>query len=174
MNTTTLSISAELNDIQQEEQSIPGELTETEIAKWKAAFNQIGWLEEIRPNTKAPLSTSNDPYRLITEPLLCVTYADRKESRLTGFWLNGKDLFKPSSSLIATSKRLMFVDPKNQIAQCVEYKNIHKIEREMRANTFFYAVLSELGDVMHIRIRFTRAEDETMVDGFFERIAALN
>lgn len=172
MDTTTLSISAELADIQQEEQSIPGELTETEIATWKAAFNQIGWLEEIRPDTRAVLSISNDQYGLSTEPLLCVTYADRKESRLTGFWLNGTDLFKPFSCLIATSKRLMLVNPKDQLIVCVEYKNIHKIEREMRANTFFYAVLSELDDSIHIRIRFNRAEDETTVDRFFERIAA--
>jgi hypothetical protein len=174
MNTPTLSMSAELEDIQQEKQSIPDELTETEIAKWKAAFNQIGWLEEIGPSTRAALSTSNDQYGLLTEPLLCVTYVDGKESRLTGFWLNCTDRLKPFSSLIATSKRLLFVDPNNQIVVCVEYKNINKIELDIRGNTYFYTVLSKLGDSIHIRIRFTRVEDETIVDGFFERIDPFN
>jgi hypothetical protein len=174
MTTTTLSISAELDDMQPVERSLPGELTEAEIAKWKAAFNQIGWLEELGPNTKAILPTPNDQYWVVTEPLLCVTYANGKGSRLTGYWYNRTDLCKPFSSLIATSKRLMIVDPKDQIVQCVEYENIHKIEREIRGNTYFYTVLSELGDSIHIRIRFNNAEDESIVDGFFERIDPFN
>ena len=174
MNTTTLPISAELEDSWQEEQSLPGELTETEIATWKAAFHQIGWMEEIGPDTRAALSTSKDQYGLLTEPLLCVTYVDNKGSRLTGFWFNRTDLLKPFSCLIATSKRLMLVDPENQIVRYVEYENINKIEQEMRGNIYFYTLLLECGDSIHLRIRFTPADDETIVDRFFERIATLN
>ena len=166
MNTTTLIL-----EVTPEEKSIPGEMAEAEIAKWKAAFQQIGWLEEIDPKTRLALSKSKDQFGLLTEPLLCVTYEGAKGTRFTGFWFNQANLFKPFSALIATSKRLLLVDPKNQIVRFVEYTNIVQIKQEIRANTCIYTLLLEFGDSVHIKIRFDQAEDEIIVNAFFERIA---
>ncbi len=55
MNTTTLIL-----EVTPEEKSIPGEMAEAEIAKWKTAFQQIGWLEAIDPGTRLALSNSKD------------------------------------------------------------------------------------------------------------------
>ncbi len=59
MNPTTLIL-----EVTPEQKSIPGEMAEAETAKWKAAFQQIGWLEEIGPQTGLALSNSKDQYGL--------------------------------------------------------------------------------------------------------------
>ncbi len=169
MDTTTLML-----EVPPEEISIPGQMAEAEIVKWETAFEQIGWLEEIEPGTRLALSNSKDQYGLLTEPLLFVTYAQRKGTRFTGFWVNQADMFKPFSVLIATSERLLLVDPKNQIVQYLEYKNIVQFKKEIRANTFIFTLHLNLGDTVHIKIRFDRAEDEIIVNAFFERIATFS
>ena len=167
MNTTALIL-----EVTPEEKSIPGEMAEAEIAKWKAAFQQIGWLEDMGPKTRLALSNSKDHFGLLTEPVLFVTYEETTGTHFTGFWFNQINLFEPYSALIATSKRLLLVDPMDQIVHFVEYKNIVQIEREIRANTCIYTLLLKSGDSIHIRIRFDREEDEIIVNAFFERIAA--
>ena len=126
MNTTTLTLAVAL-----EEESIPGEMAEAEIAKWKAAFQQIGWLEEMGPKTRLALSNAKDQYGLLTEPVLFVTYEESKGTHFTGFWFDRIDLFEPYSALIATSKRLLLVDPMDQIVHFIEYKNIVQVKQEV-------------------------------------------
>jgi hypothetical protein len=176
MDTTMILKELEEQPLQNEMKKCPypGEIAETEIAEWKADFQQIGLLEEIDPKTKLALSNSKDQYGLLTEPVLWVTHEDSKRNRLTGFWFNRVNLLKPLCSLIATSKRLIFVDPQNEIVQCVEYKNINQIEREIRGTSCIYTILTKSGNRVYIKIRFNQADDETNVDAFFERIANPN
>jgi len=144
-----------------------------EIVKWKAEFNKIGWLEDIGQNTKASLSSSPDLYGILREPVLCITYADVKGSRITGLWFNQTDLFTPFTALIASSQKIIFVQPNKNVVKTIQYTNITKVESISQANSTTYTISSSIGDSAIIKITFRKADDKVIVDAFLKRISSI-
>jgi hypothetical protein len=161
----------ELQSFASERKAIPAEIQDNEISKWKAGFSRIGWFERIGQHTRAALLLSPDEYGTKREPLLCVTYANVNGSHLTDIWFNQVNLSSPFTALIATSTRIVLVQPQKEIVQVVEYKNIHQIEAIQQSNSKVYTISTIAGDTVKIEIAFSSKDDSIVVDAFFERIS---
>jgi uncharacterized membrane protein YeaQ/YmgE (transglycosylase-associated protein family) len=167
---TIKSIMIELEEITNEKRINPSKIQDEEVAKWKAGFSKIGWLEEVGKNTKRVLSLSSDEYGITRDHLLCVTYADAKGSRITGLSFNGINMFSRFSALIATSQKLILVRPDKGLVEDFDYQNIQKVERGKKAGTNAYRITSKLGDVAIIFTEYQNSDDEKIVNLFFDRI----
>ena len=168
---TVKFITVELQGTITEKKSNPSEIKDDEISKWKAGFSQIGWLEAIGQNTKAALSNSSD--EISRDPLLCVTYADVKGSRITGLSFNQTDMFSNFTALIATSQKLIFVQPDKKLVNVLAYKEISKIERGKKDNSKAYRITSNSGKSVILTVDYQNADDEKIVDMFLERITSV-
>jgi hypothetical protein len=169
-NPIILINTVELQSLASERKANPAEIQDNEISKWKEGFSKIGWLESIGQNTRVALLNSLDEYGTKREPLLCVTYSDVKGSHLTGVWFNQVNLSSPFTALIATSRRIVLVQPKEEIVQVIEYKNIHKIESIHQSNSKVYTISTISSDTATIEIAFCSKDDEIVVDAFLDRI----
>ena len=169
---TFKSISVELQEIVLERKAIHAEIQPDEIGKWKAGFDKIGWLETIGENTRSALSTSPDGYGTIREPLLCVTYADVKGSRITGLSFNDMDLYDSFAALIATPTRIILVNPKKAVVKFVEYGKITRVENIAQGVSTLFAITSVTGETAKIKVDLKNPEDENIVKIFFERISS--
>lgn len=168
---TVKSIALELQEISIEKKTNPSEINDDEIAKWKAGFSQIGWLESIGQNTKNALSDSPDEHGISKTPLLCVTYADVKGSHMTALSVGQTDLFSSFTSIIATSKKFVFVRPDKKLVRELEYKEINRVETIKSVNSTIYNIVSKFGDVIKLTVEYRNTNDEQLVNAFFERIA---
>lgn len=167
-------IISELQEVTSEARINPTEIQDSELAKWKTGFIQIGWLEEIGQNTQMALSKSANDYRISKDTLLCVSYADIKGSHITDLSFNQINIFSSFLALIATSQTLVFVRPDKKFVQVLEYKDINKIEGSKKFNSKTYSIISKSGDSATLTVDYKNTEDENIVDLFFERIVLVN
>lgn len=164
----------ELQEVISEVRTNPTEIQDSELAKWRTGFIQIGWLEEIGQNTQKALSKSGNEYIISKDTLLCVSYADVKGSHITDLSFNQTNIFSSFLALIATSQTLIFVRPDKKFVQVLEYKNINRIERDKKSKTIIYNIISKSGDTVALTIDYKNTEDEKIADLFFERIVLIN
>ncbi|MBI5295804.1 MAG: hypothetical protein HY869_10035 [Chloroflexi bacterium] len=147
------------------------EFQDNELAEWKSKFSKIGWYEKIGQNTQNALRYSSIESEITDKTLLFVTYADIKGSRITGVWFNRIHLLSPFTSLIATTNKVIVVDPKNRNVHFISYKDIDKlfinVQTESAVN---YLLSSNTGDDLSINIEFINNKDKLVVDSFFDRV----
>lgn len=168
---TISSISTEIQEITSEVKFTTPEIKENELAKWRTGFDQIGWLESIGENTQSALSSTNDA-QISQNTIIFVAYADINGTRFTKLFFNQTDMFSPFSCVIATSQKFVFVRPDNKIVNSLQYKEINKIEHSQNGKLTTYKILSKFGDAVHITVEYIDADDEKLVQMFFERISS--
>ncbi len=166
------SITLELQSLSNEKRAKPSEIRDNEIALWKMGFSKIGWLQEIGKNTRTALINSPDEYGTAQEPLLCVTYADENSSHISGARFNQLDLFSPFTALIATSNRIVLIQPKKKIVKVIEYKNVREVGNFCNVYSKTYEISTVSGDTASIDVEFSGKDDIKVIDAFFERITS--
>lgn len=165
-------IAIQLHALAEESETYPSAITEQEISLWQTGFKEIGWLANVGFNTQSVLT---DNQINITEPLICVAYADTNGSRVSGIRFNNQDLSSSYSAIIATSKRIFLVDPIKKAVKHINYESISGIQRGGKPNLIRdYNLKTFYGASAIIEIQFIDSEDDfVIVDSYFRRLASI-
>lgn len=148
-----------------------------EITMWEIALKSIGWHEDIGQNTLNTINSMGDAINSDQEPIICATYADIEGTHITSIHYDEVDITSRHASIIATTTRLLLINPTNHSLRTVHYKDVVRLGISDRKNgQKIYKLHTKSNNVAKVNVSFSTRpnnNDEKLVTALFKRLVGV-
>lgn len=148
-----------------------------EITRWEIALKSIGWHEDIGQNTLNTINSMGDAINSDQEPIICTTYADIEGTHITSIHYDEVDITSRHASIIATTTRLLLINPTNHSLRTVHYKDVVRLGISDRKNgQKIYKLHTKSNNVAKVNVSFSTRpnnNDEKLVTALFKRLVGV-
>jgi len=148
-----------------------------EITRWEIALKSIGWHENIGQNTLNTINSMGDAINSGQELIICATYVDIEGTHITSIHYDEVDITSRHASMIATTTRLLLINPTNHSLKTIHYKDLVRLGISNRKNgEKIYKLHTKSNNIAKINVSFSARpnnSDEKLITALFKRLVGV-